>query len=294
MLNSFVSACAALEIDAQAIAGFNGPGPFKISNNYLGGDTENILFGGADPRISNLIPSDIEITRNVFTKPSAGGIPSFPNRQLLVSPPFRVAERFLRAPTISPVVAVLNTEIDQAVSAESAESAVLVRSDGSSVSLSWNPVAGADFYRVYRGTGSGGQNRYMETADSRDVSRVYRRGRKRGNAADRGQTVERQEPSGAEECAAGVDRRQHLRAFLGGIAEGICDSADASQSGRHGGLVALSGTSRSATTSSVMSPAPSISSARITSNPVSTRLESPSATISCTTLATRGAASTSC
>src|SRR5262249_42859507 len=69
VLNSFVSACAAVEIDAQAIAGFNGPGPFKISNNYLEASTENILFGGADPVISNLIPSDIEITRNYFTKP---------------------------------------------------------------------------------------------------------------------------------------------------------------------------------------------------------------------------------
>ena len=71
VLNSFVSACAALDIDAQAIAGFNGPGPFKISNNYLEASTENIMFGGADPRISNLIPSDIEITRNLFTKPVA-------------------------------------------------------------------------------------------------------------------------------------------------------------------------------------------------------------------------------
>ena len=50
VLNSFVSACAAVEIDAQAIAGFNGPGPFKISNNYLEASTENILFGGADPQ----------------------------------------------------------------------------------------------------------------------------------------------------------------------------------------------------------------------------------------------------
>jgi hypothetical protein len=55
--------------DSQAIAGWNGPGPFLISNNYLEGAGENVMFGGADPRISNLVPSDIEIVGNVFAKP---------------------------------------------------------------------------------------------------------------------------------------------------------------------------------------------------------------------------------
>lgn len=54
--------------DSQAIAGWNGPGPFKIVNNYLEGAGENIMFGGADPRIPNLVPSDIEIRSNHVTK----------------------------------------------------------------------------------------------------------------------------------------------------------------------------------------------------------------------------------
>jgi hypothetical protein len=29
---------------------------------------ENVLFGGADPAIPNLVPSDIRILRNTFTK----------------------------------------------------------------------------------------------------------------------------------------------------------------------------------------------------------------------------------
>lgn len=37
--------------DSQAIAGFNGPGPFKISNNYLEAAGENIMFGGTDPKL---------------------------------------------------------------------------------------------------------------------------------------------------------------------------------------------------------------------------------------------------
>jgi hypothetical protein len=55
--------------DTQAIGGINGPGPFKILNNYLEAAGENILFGGAAPRIPGLVPSDIEIRQNHFYKP---------------------------------------------------------------------------------------------------------------------------------------------------------------------------------------------------------------------------------
>jgi hypothetical protein len=57
--------------DSQAIGGWNGPGPFEIENNHLEGAGENILFGGADPTIPNLVPSDIRIRRNHLTKPLA-------------------------------------------------------------------------------------------------------------------------------------------------------------------------------------------------------------------------------
>jgi hypothetical protein len=55
--------------DSQAICGWNGPGPFKIVNNYLEGAGENVMFGGGDPTIHGLVPSDIEIRRNHFAKP---------------------------------------------------------------------------------------------------------------------------------------------------------------------------------------------------------------------------------
>jgi hypothetical protein len=54
--------------DSQAILGWNGPGPFKIVNNFLEAAGENIMFGGADPRIADLVPADIEIRRNLLTK----------------------------------------------------------------------------------------------------------------------------------------------------------------------------------------------------------------------------------
>src|SRR5206468_9330019 len=56
---------------SQAICGWNGPGPYAITNNYLEGAGENLLFGGADPAIPNLVPADITITGNLFSKPVA-------------------------------------------------------------------------------------------------------------------------------------------------------------------------------------------------------------------------------
>jgi hypothetical protein len=71
VIDSYLSECHQVGADAQAVGGWNGPGPFKIVNNYLEGSTENIMFGGADPSIPDLIPSDIEIRHNHVTKPLA-------------------------------------------------------------------------------------------------------------------------------------------------------------------------------------------------------------------------------
>jgi len=70
IVDSYVSECHSA-FDAQAVAGTNGPGPFKIVNNYLEAAAENIAFGGADPGIPNLVPSDIEIRHNYFSKAMA-------------------------------------------------------------------------------------------------------------------------------------------------------------------------------------------------------------------------------
>ena len=69
VIDSHVSEAHVVGHDSQAILGFNGPGPFKIVNNYLEGAGENIMFGGGDPSISGLVPSDIEIRRNHLFKP---------------------------------------------------------------------------------------------------------------------------------------------------------------------------------------------------------------------------------
>lgn len=71
IVDSYLSECHAEGQDAQAIAGWNGPGPYRIANNYLEGSGENIIFGGADPAIPNLVPADIEIRQNHIAKPTS-------------------------------------------------------------------------------------------------------------------------------------------------------------------------------------------------------------------------------
>jgi hypothetical protein len=68
IVNSFISDIKSDQDDAQAIASWNGPGPFTIENNYLEAAGENVLFGGADPAIPNLVPSDISFRFNYVTK----------------------------------------------------------------------------------------------------------------------------------------------------------------------------------------------------------------------------------
>jgi hypothetical protein len=69
VIDSYLSDFKEVGADSQAIMGWNGPGPHKIVNNYLEGAGENVMFGGADPSILDLVPSDIEIRHNHFFKP---------------------------------------------------------------------------------------------------------------------------------------------------------------------------------------------------------------------------------
>jgi hypothetical protein len=69
VVNSYISDIKSSQSDAQAIMGSNGPGPYLIANNYLEASGENVLFGGADPFIANLVPSDITIRQNYISRP---------------------------------------------------------------------------------------------------------------------------------------------------------------------------------------------------------------------------------
>lgn len=67
--NSYIADIKAIGQDTQAIAGWNGPGPYTIENNYLEGAGENFLLGGADPSIRDLVTSDVVFRRNHLAKP---------------------------------------------------------------------------------------------------------------------------------------------------------------------------------------------------------------------------------
>ncbi len=67
--NSYIAGFAYREEETQGIAGWNGSGGYKIINNYIEAGAENILIGGSDPSIKNLVPTDIEIRNNLMTKP---------------------------------------------------------------------------------------------------------------------------------------------------------------------------------------------------------------------------------
>lgn len=71
IINSYFSDFKGVLQDTQAILGWNGPGPFLIENNYLEAAGENLMFGGGDPNIAQLVPTGIRIVRNHISKPIA-------------------------------------------------------------------------------------------------------------------------------------------------------------------------------------------------------------------------------
>lgn len=161
ILNSFIADIKGVNVDTQAIGAWNGAGPFTIENNYLEAAGENIMFGGGDPAIANLVPSDIVIRRNHVFKPLAwrGSILAAPAG---VRASAGSGGRLASGTHYFRVVAVMATATQTAVSLPSAQVSASVASGGS-VALSWSRVAGADKYRVYRGTASGRQTVYLQT-----------------------------------------------------------------------------------------------------------------------------------
>src|SRR3954469_9803391 len=157
VLDSYISDIKSLA-DAQAIAVFNGAGPFTISNNYLEASGEHILFGGSDPKTANLVPSDITIRQNHFYKPLAWKVS-------VLATPSRLAGSSGGSGSLAAgtyyfkVVAEMATGGASVLSAPSAEVAVTTGASGS-VTLSWGAVTGADSYRVYRGTAANGETVY--------------------------------------------------------------------------------------------------------------------------------------
>lgn len=69
--NSYFEGFAFPQEETQGVCGWTGTKNVKILNNYIEGGAENLMFGGSDPANAELIPQDIEVRGNYFTKPAA-------------------------------------------------------------------------------------------------------------------------------------------------------------------------------------------------------------------------------
>jgi hypothetical protein len=78
----YISDIKSLSQDSQAILAWNGPGDYTITNNYLEAAGENIMFGGSDPSILGLTPTNVTIRNNVLSKPLAWREPGTPKWQI--------------------------------------------------------------------------------------------------------------------------------------------------------------------------------------------------------------------
>ncbi len=76
--NCYISEIKAVGFDAQAIGGWNGPGPFLIENNYLEASGENLLLGGSDPGIPNLVSENVTFRHNYVSRPMSWRDPVLP------------------------------------------------------------------------------------------------------------------------------------------------------------------------------------------------------------------------
>jgi hypothetical protein len=70
VIDSYASEFHTTSPDAQVFAARCADGPFFLRNNYGQGSDEGFLFGGGDCNIDGAVPSDIEVDRSHFHKPT--------------------------------------------------------------------------------------------------------------------------------------------------------------------------------------------------------------------------------
>jgi len=65
---SYIANIGRTSQDSQAFCAWDGAGPYTITNNFFEAASENVMFGGADSKAPDRIPSDILVEGNHFTK----------------------------------------------------------------------------------------------------------------------------------------------------------------------------------------------------------------------------------
>ncbi len=157
--DSYITDIKSVSADSQAIAMYNGKGPYTIINNHLEAAAENILFGGAGPAITNLVPADTLVRQNLITKPVSW-------RNAILAPPANVKASASTGGSLSSgthyfrVVARMQTATKTAVSLPSAAVSATTSSSGK-VTLTWSAVPGADSYQIFHGSSATSQSKYL-------------------------------------------------------------------------------------------------------------------------------------
>ena len=159
IVDSHISDCKGVGQDTQAIAGWNGPGPFTIENNYLEGAGENVMFGGADPAIPNLVPDGITFRRNYISRPMSWRNPIIATPQNLTGAVDGGGSLSVGSYAYRVIARRLVNQSTMGRSTASVEVVVNASADGSAVRLTWGAVPGATEYRVY-GRTSAAQSMY--------------------------------------------------------------------------------------------------------------------------------------
>ncbi len=156
--NCYISDIKSVLQDSQAIAGANGPGPYRLENNYLEAAGQMFQIGGDDPKIPGLVPADLTFRRNVLTRPVSWRNPILSTPAGVSASPgtggalaagtygYRVVARRQAGPTRT------------ATSVRSGEATATVAAGGT-VTIRWNAVQDAAEYLVY-GRTAGGQTMY--------------------------------------------------------------------------------------------------------------------------------------
>jgi hypothetical protein len=163
--NSFVAGIKSSGADAQAIAGWNGPGPMTIENNYLEASGENVLLGGSDPAIPNLVTADVTFRHNYLSRPMTWRDPIIPTPQ-------GVSAQASGTGTLAGGTHVYRVLARRPIgsgttgrSTASSEATVSVAS-GSAVRVAWTAVPDAAEYRVHVRRPDGTQVYWTTTATS--------------------------------------------------------------------------------------------------------------------------------
>jgi hypothetical protein len=144
--NCYISDIKAVGFDTQAIGGWNGPGPYTIENNHLEASGENLLIGGADPGIANLVPTGVVVRSNYFTRPLSW-------RNPIVADPSGVTATAASGGSLPLGTYSYRVVAEKPVGgtsiARSAASVTATTTASGSVRIAWAAVPGATQYSVY-------------------------------------------------------------------------------------------------------------------------------------------------